>query len=329
MVIMKRHELTFGMLLLCCTWLTACTQEPDTSARHAPEYLPESTTQEQPTQEQPTQADIANLHIVFDTDAVPAVTSLGTVPITMAGERQIMQDTEQNAAKLYSYFAQPIGYALSETVTEALYGHESLDFMTPEDAEKAALSAAAAHGIDTGSIGETTVYAMTAGAVNALAAQEDVTYQDGSPFVEWTQEEEAYLVHIAFACEGIPVAGYSLNTADGSVLEGMAATVILNKDGEVYFNAANQFAFGSTDAAKELITADAALQAVKDSIRHIRLKAPVSVTECRLQYLPQMEAGQYFLTPAWVFTFDTENEDGTHTYSLKIVDAYTGEISEL
>ena len=97
----------------------------------------------------------------------------------------------------------------------------------------------------------------------------------------------------------------------------------------VYFNATNQFTFSSPDAAQDLITADVALQAVKDSIRHIRLKAPVSVTECRLQYLPQVEAGHYFLTPVWAFTFDTENEDGTYTYSLKLVDACTGEVSEI
>ena len=325
----------FPLSVLLCICLTGCAETvtaptaPDTDSVDSADSVPVDAADLTEAEEQNAPLpEISNLTI--DIDA--AVISAPETAVTVAAEQTAGAQRERNKAadteKLYTYYATPSGYQITPTALDAVFGHEALAFMDADTAAQTAQDYAEGFGMETEQLADVEVWSMTADVINAMAEKEQATYKDGSSFAGWTEEDEAYLVRMTFAYDGIPVAGYDVmpdKSANDAAYSGLFAMAIVGQDGVLSYKASPQYRFGAEGDAKPVCTAETALRALLRYHQQEPLRSAAVLTECQLQYVPARADGQLVFTPAWGFTEDSV-VGGTHFYTVYLVDAFTGEM---
>lgn len=322
-----RHYLPLSVLLCIC--LTGCAETVTAPTAPDADSVPMGSDTLAETEEQSAPLpEISNLTIDFDAAVIPAPETAATVAAEQTAgewrERNKAADTE----KLYTYYATPSGYQITPAALDAVFGHETLGFMDADAAAQTAQDYAEGLGMETEQLAEVEVWSMTADVINAMAEKEQATYKDGSAVAAWTEADEAYLVRMTFAYEGIPVAGYDVmpdKSANDAAYPGMFAMAVVGQDGVLSYKASPQYRFGAAGEAKPVCSAETALRALLKYHQQEPLRSAAVLTECELQYVPARADGQLVFTPAWGFTEDSV-VGGTHFYTVYLVDAFTGEM---
>lgn len=203
---------------------------------------------------------------------------------------------------------------------DKIFGHEELEGFSSQDAVKKVTDILDECGIN--EYGTPIIYPLHADIVNNYFQENfsDFAKKDGTIYsVNWTQEEEAYLIVFPQTAGDIT---YSLSTTSLDAIvtrDGITELSISNwNDESTTINNNQNLVYSSTDATNILI----------NYYESAILDYPVELLNCQLTMYPESETGEFPIhyIPTWEFTEKVQVDETRFYIERTNINAITGKI---
>ncbi|MEG0672108.1 hypothetical protein [Clostridium sp.] len=137
------------------------------------------------------------------------------------------------------------------------------------------------------------------------------TTKPGTGKVNWTEEDEAYLIIFKSTLNNIPIYSRDVRlSSDNSFLSPSHLKAVVNKNGIALFDVSSIYDSPSLSTENlSCIQYAEALKTIKDKYKNIIITDPIKISNINLEYIPRLkdkELGEFKLTPAWVFLTEYE-----------------------
>ncbi|MEG2743495.1 MAG: hypothetical protein RR948_14500 [Clostridium sp.] len=133
----------------------------------------------------------------------------------------------------------------------------------------------------------------------------------GTGKVNWTEEDEAYLIIFKSTLNNIPIYSRAVRlSSDNSFLSPNHLKAVVNKNGIVLFDVSSIYDSPSLSTENlSCIQYTEALKTIKNKYKNIIITDPIKISNINLEYIPRLkdkDLGEFILTPAWVFLTEYE-----------------------